>query len=176
MKFIMLISVKIPISVGILIFVSRIDAKSESFKGIYLSNALTCMKCFLNKQKGFPIKRDGSLWSNCCMNNLYISHRSINVPTCSFGAICSMRISLFRVTSWLDAVWNIVTRGWTLEKTVAWTWATIIRLQYLEIFSLKCTNFWWKIYIYNCCWFFLSSPSWVQFFFSNWSTGDFKPA
>ena len=31
--------------------------------------------------------------------------------------------------------------GWTLEKPVAWTWTTIIRLQYLEVFLPKMYKF-----------------------------------
>ena len=49
-------------------------------------------------------------WSHFCMNILYISHRSLFAPTYSFWAIGSMLISLFRVTSWFDTVYNIVTR------------------------------------------------------------------
>ena len=39
--------------------------------GIYLSKALTCMKCFLYKQKPVFYQKDGFLWPHCCMNNLY---------------------------------------------------------------------------------------------------------
>ena len=46
----------------------------------------------------------------CCMNNLYISHRSLYVQTYSFWTIDSMLIKLFRVTSWFDTVCNIVIR------------------------------------------------------------------
>ena len=52
---------------------------------------------------------DGYLWPHCCMNNLYISHRSLYALTYSISAISSMLISLFRVTSWFDTVRNIVT-------------------------------------------------------------------
>ena len=48
-----------------------------------------------------------------------------------------------RVNSWFDTVSNIVTRWVNFrKKTVAWTWLTIIWLQYLEVFLPKCTNFW----------------------------------
>ena len=80
------------------------------YKGIYLSKALTCMKIFLNKQELLFCQGDGYLWPHCCMNNLYISQRSLYVPTYSFWAIGSMLISLFRVTSWFDTVNNAVTR------------------------------------------------------------------
>ena len=79
-------------------------------KGIYLSKALTCMKSFQYKQKLFFYQGDGYLWPHCCMSNGYISHRSLYAPIYSFWAICSMLISLFRVTSWFDTVCNIVTR------------------------------------------------------------------
>ena len=46
-------------------------------KGIYLSKALTYMKFFLYKQKMPFYQADGYLWPHCCMNNLYISHRSL---------------------------------------------------------------------------------------------------
>ena len=56
---------------------------------------------------------DGYLWSHCCMNNLYISHRSLYVPTYSFWPIGSILISLFRVTSLFGTVCIIL----TLENT-----------------------------------------------------------
>ena len=83
---------------------------SKKFKGIYLSKALTCMKIFLYKQELLFCQGDGYLWPHCCINNLYISHRSPYAPTYSFWAIHSMLISLFRVTSWFDTVNNAVTR------------------------------------------------------------------
>ena len=51
------------------------------------------------------------LWSHCCMNNLYISHRSLYAPT--YVQLLSNRqhaYQSFRVSSWFDAVCNIVTR------------------------------------------------------------------
>ena len=79
-------------------------------KGIYLSKALTCMNIFLYKQELLFCQGDGYFWSHCCINNLYISHRSLYAPTYSFWAIRSMLISLFRVTSWFETVNNAVTR------------------------------------------------------------------
>ena len=101
-----------------------------SIKGICLSKALTCMKLFLYKQKLLFYQGDGYLWPQCCMDNLYISHRSLYAPTYSFWVICSMPTSLFRVC-------NIVTR-W---EPITWTWTTIIWLQYLEVF-------WPKYYVF----------------------------
>ena len=46
-------------------------------KGIFLSKALTCIKIFLYKQELLFCQEDGYLWPHCCMNNLYISHRSL---------------------------------------------------------------------------------------------------
>ena len=90
------------------------------FKGIYLSKALSCMKMFLYKQELLFCQGDGYIWPHCCMNNLYmyISHRSLYAPTYSFWAICSMLISLFRVTSWLDIVNVLWHAGRTLEKNI----------------------------------------------------------
>ena len=68
------------------------------------------MKFFLYKIKMLFYQGDWYLWPHCCMNNLYISHRILYAPKYSFWAICSMFISLFRVTSWFDTVYNIVTR------------------------------------------------------------------
>ena len=79
-------------------------------KGINLSKALTCMKIFLYKQELQFCQGDRYFWPHCCMNNLYISHRSLYAPKYSFWAIGSMLISLFRVTSWFDTVNNAVTR------------------------------------------------------------------
>ena len=84
--------------------------------GIYLSKALTCMKIFLYEQELLFCQGDGYLWSHCCMNNLYISHRSLYAPTTSFWAIRSMFISLFRVTSWFDTVYNVVARWMNFRK------------------------------------------------------------
>ena len=112
-------------------------------KGIYLSKALNGWIFFLCKQKMLFYRGDGYLWLHCCMNNVYISHRSLYAPTYSFWAIRSMLICLFRVTSWFDTVWNIVTRWVNFrKKTVAWTWTTIIPLQHIEVFSPTSTNFW----------------------------------
>ena len=123
-----------------------------SLKGIFLSKAPTCMKYFLYKKKMFFYQGNGYLWPHCCMNILYISHRSLYAPTYSIGAISSMLISLFRVTSLFDTVCRIVTRWVNFrKKTVAWKWTTIIRLQYLEVFSPKCTKFLVQKYIYNFC-------------------------
>ena len=88
------------------------------FKGIYLSKALTCMEIFLIKQELLFCQGDGNFWPHCCMNNLYVSHRSLNAPTYSFWAIRSTLISLFRVTSWFDTVNNAVTRWMNFEKTI----------------------------------------------------------
>ena len=88
---------------------SRKSLAQERFKGIYLSKALTCMKIFLYKQELLFCQGDGYLWPHCCMNNLYILHRSLCAPTYSFWAIGSMLIRLFRVTSWFNTVNNAVT-------------------------------------------------------------------
>ena len=56
----------------------------KTYKAIYLSKALTCMKFFLYKQNMLFYKGDGYLWPHCCMNILYISHRSLYAPTYSF--------------------------------------------------------------------------------------------
>ena len=87
-------------------------------KGIYLSKALSCMKLYscIYKQKLLFYQGDGYLWPHYCMNNLYISHRSLYAPTYSFWAIGSMLISLFRHTSWFDTVYNIVTRWVNLRE------------------------------------------------------------
>ena len=66
-----------------------------NIKRIYLSKALTCVKVFLFKQKMYFYKGDGYLWPYCCMNNLYISHRSLYAPTYSFLAIRSMFFQSF---------------------------------------------------------------------------------
>ena len=99
------------------------------------------MKFFLYKQKLLFCQGDGYLWPHCCMNNLYISHRSLYAPTYSFWAIRSMHISLFRVTSWLIPFAILWHAGLNLKKTFAWTWTTIIWLQYLEAF-------WTQIYVF----------------------------
>ena len=54
--------------------------KFDAGKGIYLSKALTCMNNFLYKQELLFCQGDGYLWPHCCMNNLYISHRSLYAP------------------------------------------------------------------------------------------------
>ena len=90
--------------------------RRDRIKGIYLSKALTCMKIFLYKQKLLFCQEDQYLWPHCCRNNLYISHRSLYAPTYSFWAIRSMLISLFRVTSWSDTVYNVETRWRNFRK------------------------------------------------------------
>ena len=80
-----------------------------AIKGMLLSKALTNMKCLLYKQMWLLYQGDGSIWLYCCMNNLYISHRSFCTQTYSFWALSSMLISRFWVTSWFYSVYNIVT-------------------------------------------------------------------
>ena len=79
------------------------------------------MKFFLYKQKTLFYQGDGYLWPQCYMNNLYISHRSLYAPRYSFLAIHSMLISLFRVTSWFDSVYNIVSRWANFRKNSCMT-------------------------------------------------------
>ena len=83
------------------------------------------------------------------MNNLYISHRSLNVPTYSFWAIGSMLISLFRVTY---TVRNIAIRWTNFRKTscmnMNYTYATT---KFRSIFAQMYKFLVEKRYIYNFC-------------------------
>ena len=88
----------------------------RSFKGIYLSKALTFMKFFLYKQKCFFCQEDRYLWPHCCMNNLYISHRSIYAPTYSFRAIHNMLISILESLPGLIPFTILWQAGWTLDN------------------------------------------------------------
>ena len=54
------------------------------FKDMLLSKALTCINFFLYKQKWLFYHGDEYLWLYCCMDNLYISDRSLYAPTYSF--------------------------------------------------------------------------------------------
>ena len=69
-------------------------------KGIFLSKSLTCMKFFLYKQKMLFYQGDGYIWPHCCMNNLYISHRSLYAQHTAFEQSKARFNSFFRVTSW----------------------------------------------------------------------------
>ena len=93
-----------------------ISSLYKCIKGLYLSKALTCMKIFLFKQELLSCQGDGYFWPHYCMNNLYISHRSLYAPTYSFWAIHSMLISLLRVTSWFDTVNNALTRWMSFRQ------------------------------------------------------------
>ena len=73
-------------------------------KGIYLSKALTCMKLFLYKQTLLFYQGDGYLWLHCCMNNLYIPHRSFFRPNIHLLSNRQHAYQSFRVTSWFDTV------------------------------------------------------------------------
>ena len=77
------------------------DLGDMSFKSSYL-------------HESFPVLTKNAFYQGdkylCCMNNLYISLISLYAPTYSFWAIRSMLISIFKVTSWFDTVWNIVIR------------------------------------------------------------------
>ena len=57
----------------------------KNFKGIYLSKALTYMKLFLYKLKLLFYPEDGYLWPHCCMNDLFISHKSLYAEHTAFG-------------------------------------------------------------------------------------------
>ena len=72
------------------------------------------MKIFLYKQELLFCQGDGYLWPHCCMNNLYILitlHPKIQVLSNPQHAY-----QFFRVTSWFDTVYNVVTRWMNLEK------------------------------------------------------------
>ena len=71
---------------------------------------------FLYKKELLFCQGDRYRWPHCYMNNLYISHRSLNAPTYSFWAIRSMLISLLRVASSFDTVYNVVTRWMNFRK------------------------------------------------------------
>ena len=87
----------------------------------YLLKALTFMKFFLYKQKMIFYQEDRYLWPHFCMNNLYISHRSLYAPTYSFWAIHSMLISLSRVTSLLIP-FAIFMQVRTFERYISLIW------------------------------------------------------
>ena len=126
------------------------------FQKLLLAWFFSCInkKCFLSRRQ-IPF---GHIWT---IYTPHIDH--FTPPTYSFWAIRSMLISFFKVTSWFDTVFSIVTRwvNFRRKKTVAWTWTAIIRLQYLEVFSPQCTNFWLQnIYL--------------QFLFMNFSRSKWK--
>ena len=58
------------------------------------------------------------LWPHCCMNNLYISHRTLYAPTYSFWTIGSMLISLLELLPGLIPLTMLWHAGWTLAKTI----------------------------------------------------------
>ena len=129
-----------------LIYVHHMSCKLlavDYLKGIYLSKALTCMKIFLYKHELLFCQGDRYLSPQCCMNNLYMSHRSLYAPSYSFWAIRSMLIGLFRVTSWFDTVYNVVTRWMNFGK--AQLHKHELQLSDYNIkkcIGPKCTNFW----------------------------------
>ena len=53
-------------------------------RGYILQKILLCMNFFLYKQKMLFYQGDRYLWPHCCMNNLYISQRSLFGPTYTF--------------------------------------------------------------------------------------------
>ena len=90
---------------------------------------------------------DGYLWLYCCMDNLYISHKSLYAPTYSFWALSKMLIVRFWVTSWFYSVYNIVAYWVILDKNVTMNknyrypttiWVSILTQIYafLEIFTI----------------------------------------
>ena len=93
--------------------------------------------------------------------DLYISQRSLYAPTYSFWAIRSMLFSLFRVTSWFNTVYNVVTCWMNIrKKIIARTWTTIIRLQYLEVFLPKMYKFLVEKYIFQFLLVNISRSNW----------------
>ena len=82
------------------------------FQKLLLAQNFSCINknCFFIKET--------DIWPHCCMNNLYISPRSLYAPTYSFKAISSMFISLFRFSFRFNIVGNNVTRWVNSEKTV----------------------------------------------------------
>ena len=102
-------------------------------KGIYLSKALTCMNFSWIKRKLYFYQGDGYLWPYCCMNILYISHRSLYAPTNSFWAICGILICLLGLLPGLKPFAILWHGGWTLDKTSCMN----INCDYLTIKFLK---------------------------------------
>ena len=84
----------------------------------------SCMKFFLYKQKWLFY-----LWLYCCMNNLYISHKSHYALTNSFWETGSMFISVL-VASCFYFICNIVANWVKFYKQLTWKRTTVIQLQY----------------------------------------------
>ena len=80
----------------------------DGLKGIYLSKALTCMKNFLYKQELHFCQGDGYFWTHCCMNNLYISHRSLYAQTYQLKQKTTKTLSLLeQFMIWVLLLWII---------------------------------------------------------------------
>ena len=127
-----------------------VTVKSVEYK-LLLAWLFSC----INKNCFFFCQGNGYLWPHCCMNNLYISHRSLYAPTYRFWPIGSTLISRFRVSSWFDTVYNIVTHWMNFRKkknncmNMNYNYPTTI---FRSIFSPKMYEFLIeKIYIFNFC-------------------------
>ena len=69
---------------------SKFYANFVLLMGIYLSKALTCKKSFLYKQRLlFFHEGDEYLLPHCCMNNLYISHKSLTPQHTAFEQLAA---------------------------------------------------------------------------------------
>ena len=92
--------------------------KIYPYKGIYLSKALTCMKIFLYKKEFLFCQGDWYFWPHCCMNTLYISHRSLYAQTYRFEqstACLSVFLELLPGLKPLTMLWHAER---TLEKII----------------------------------------------------------
>ena len=117
-------------------------------RNVKIKGALSFKSSYLHEYAKicFFYQLDGYLWPHFCMNNLYIrSHRSLYAPTYSFWAIGSMLISLFRVTSWLDTVCNIVTRWVNLRENMNWNYVTTI---FRSILTQIYMYFWYYLHFF----------------------------
>ena len=105
---------------------------------------------FLYKQKCLLFYQgDGYLWPHCCMNNLYISHRSLYAPknTAFEQSAASLSVCLESFPDLIPFVilWHA---GWTLEKLSCMNMnynypTTIFRsifAQMYKIFKIKMKN------------------------------------
>ena len=112
-----------------------------------LSKALTCMNFFLYKQKWLFYHGDGYLWLYCCMDNLYISHRSLYAPqhiAFKHSAAClSVVFELLPGFIPFTILWHIgriLNKNVTMNKNYSYPttlWVSILTQIYVFMYCLQ---------------------------------------
>ena len=110
---------------------------------------------FLIKQNLLFYHGDGCLWPHCCMNKLYISHRSLYAPTYSFEQSTACLSVVFELLPGFIPFAILWHAGWTLEKNIYINMnynylTTICECIFAHLYKFLVEQYIFPIFAYKC--------------------------